>query len=279
MDEIIDSHTHLWKCEGDYFDWIEESSVIRRDFFINDLQEILHTCQVSGSILVQAIPQLDETQWLLDVAEQAPEIRGVIGWCDVSAGEKIHSDIDIFLKQSPLLKGIRYMSQGLPCEHLYEPAFIDGVREIGKAGLVYELLITDSQLSAAQKLIDACPDVTFVIEHMAKPCIKDRQIENWQKHITSIATHYQNVFCKVSGMVTEAEINHWKNDDLTPYLDTIFECFGMQRTVFGSDWPVLLLASSYQHWLDVLNEYFQQSQIKQTQGFFADNAKQIYGLA
>ena len=278
MNKIIDTHNHLWVCQGESFDWIDKDSVIRRDFLIEDLEETLQACHVAGSILVQAEARLEETEALLDVAQQSRLVQGVIGWCEMSKGKAVCADLARLLAHSNQLKGIRYLSQGLPAEHLYQANFIEGVREVGRAGLVYELLITADQLPAAAKLIECCPEVSFVIEHIAKPAIRTHQIKQWQQDIGHIASHYPNVACKVSGLVIEADLQHWCFDDLSPYLDVVFERFGMERVLFGSDWPVCLLAASYQQWLDVLNQYFTQNNLTQTQGFYAGNAQRIYGL-
>ncbi len=278
MNKIIDTHNHLWVCQGESFDWINKDSVIRRDFLIEDLEKTLQTCHVTGSILVQAEANLEETESLLAIARQSNLVQGVIGWCAVSKGKAVSADLERLLAHSNQLKGIRYLSQGLPAEHLYQADFIEGVRQVGQAGLVYELLVTASQLPAAAKLIERCPDVSFVIEHIAKPAIRTRQINQWQQDISHIASHYPNVACKVSGLVTEADLKHWNFDDLSPYLDVVFACFGMERVLFGSDWPVCLLAASYQQWLDVLNQYFEQNNLTQTQAFYAGNAQKIYGL-
>lgn len=278
MKKIIDSHTHLWHCKGTYFDWIDAESPIRRDFLIQDLEKVLRENSVAGAVLVQAMPEIDETRWLLDIAEQSNPIKGVIGWVDINKGKAVTNDIDALMGHSTLLKGIRYMSQGLDPNHLTTLQFIDGVKAVGEAGLVYELLIIEAQLAAAHQLISACPDVQFVIEHIAKPNIREGRIDVWQKGIEAIAKDFENVACKVSGVVTEADLASWGLQYIEPYLAVIFENFGTARTLFGSDWPVCLLAATYQTWLATVDQFLREQQIQHTEAFFAENAVRIYQL-
>ncbi|MBI5519807.1 MAG: amidohydrolase family protein [Desulfovibrio sp.] len=279
MNTIIDTHNHLWTLDEKHFSWIPEGCAIHRDFSITDLKEVLSASGVSGSILVQAVPTLDETLWLLGIAEDEPVVRGVIGWANVAAGSAVAADLETLARRSAKLKGIRYMSQGLPPEHLTEQDFIAGVRTVGRHGLVYELLITASQLEAAETLIAACPDVAFVIEHIAKPDIRNRVLLPWRNTLTRIARAHGNVSCKLSGMVTEADHQNWSYGDIEPYMATVFEAFGPDRVLYGSDWPVSLLAAQYKSVLGLCAEYVAAKPAAEQDKFFALNAKHVYGLA
>ncbi len=278
MHGIIDTHNHIWRRQGEHFDWITtELSAIRRDFLFDELKQTLEANQVSGSLLVQAVPALSETRWLLEIAEQDDLVKGVIGWVDIPRGAAVGRDLDALLQQSARLKGIRYMSQGLPPEHLTTADFIDGVRAVGERGLVYELLITPAQLTAAETLVAHCPGVRFVVEHIAKPAIRHHDMADWRDGLARIAAH-GNVYCKLSGMVTEADWAAWTPQDIAPYIDAVFDCFGDGRVMYGSDWPVLLLAGDYQRVLGLCRDYMRQHPAIDAGKFFSGNARTVYGL-
>ncbi|ODN43520.1 amidohydrolase family protein [Piscirickettsia litoralis] len=206
--KIFDSHNHIWECKGEHFSWItEEMSIIKRDFSIDDLLMLSEENNVQYNLLVQAVPEVWETEKLLAVAEQNERIAGVIGWVDVAKGRAVIADIKKLIEQSDKLCGIRYMSQGIVPEHLIQEKFVEGVRSVGQLGLIYELLVNESQLEYVEKLISLCPDVLFVLNHIAKPDIKQGRIKAWSKAIENIA-RFQNVHCKLSGMVTEADLKN-----------------------------------------------------------------------
>ncbi|RDA66054.1 amidohydrolase [Hafnia paralvei] len=282
--KIIDTHNHLWVCEGEHFEWITaDLEAIRRDFTIEDLIDVLEGHQVEGAILVQAVPQLEESEWLLRIAADTPQIKGVVGWADMTKGQRVGSDLDRLISQSNKLKGIRYMSQGLPAEHLIDPDFIDGVRCVGERGLVYELLITPSQLACVAQLISQCPDTTFVIEHCAKPIIRECLIEEWQEGIRFIGQRYSNVYCKLSGIATEANYGCWKDQDqaykdLEPYIDAVFNAFGDRRVMFGSDWPVSLLALHYADIVSLCQRYLKSHPHYSMEQFYHAVAEHVYSL-
>ncbi|WP_370616239.1 amidohydrolase family protein [Citrobacter portucalensis] len=281
---VIDTHNHVWQCQGEHFSWItDDLAAIRRDFLIDDLQAVLAENSIEGAILVQAIPSIEETEWLLDIAEQHDEIKGVIGWVDINHGAEIAEDLQRLLRKSSYLKGIRYMSQGLPESHLVTPQFIQGVRCVGELGLVYELLVTHQQLEAASQLISACPEVTFVIEHAAKPVVRDGEITRWREQLMLIGEAYNNVFCKLSGLVTEADYARWAgpeqaSQELEPYFSAVFAAFGHERVMYGSDWPVSLLALPYADTLELYQNYLQSHQALSSDNFFYRVAEKVYSL-
>lgn len=279
MKSIIDTHNHLWKCEGEHFSWILEGSVIRRDFSIEELKQTLLAHGVSGSVLVQAVPTLEESCWLLEIARQEPLVKAVVGWVDVAAGAAaVDKGLDLLLQCSSKLKGIRYMSQGLPPGHLFDDDFVEGVRAIGARGLVYELLIKAGQLDAAERLIECCPQVSFVIEHIAKPDIRHHVIEPWRSSIARIAQRHANVSCKLSGMVTEADHENWVEADIEPYMTVVFDAFGPDRVMFGSDWPVSLLAADYGRLVSLCDSHLRSHPGIDRDKFYALNAERIYGV-
>jgi len=281
---IIDTHNHIWHCSGEHFAWItDELSAIRRDFLIEDLQAVLADNPIEGAILVQAIPAITESEWLLEIAEGNDKIQGVIGWVDISQGAAIKDDLQRLKNKSRYLKGIRYMSQDLPDTHLLTSEFIEGVRCVGKQGLVYELLITSQQLDAARQLISACPEVTFVIEHAAKPAIRDGEIAEWREKLMHIGREHRNVYCKLSGLITEADYSRWSGpeqayQEIEPYISAVFAAFGTERVMYGSDWPVSLLALPYAEALGLYQRYLQTHHTLSSDNFFYHVAENVYSL-
>lgn len=274
--KVFDSHNHIWKCEGEHFDWItEELHAIRRDFTISDLENVLEKNGVEKSVLVQAIPELWETKMLLEKADSSDRIAGVIGWVDVTKGDEISNDLSKLRKQHKKLIGIRYMSQGLPSNHLISPLFIQGVQRVGKEGLIYELLITAKQLKEATILVSKCPDVTFIIEHIAKPSIRNGEIDQWSRDLNELAS-YSNVHCKLSGMVTEADLANWEFSDITPYMDAVLNAFGENRVIYGSDYPVCLLAASYERVLNLTKNWLNSKPGVSAEKILYSNAASIY---
>ena len=280
MQEIIDTHNHLWQYEdNEFFSWIQDGmDVLRQDFTIEQLKQTLQTDGVAGSILVQAVTRLEESKALLALAEDQEMIRGVVGWCDMAQGaETVKAQIQELRTCGSKLKGIRYLSQGLPPEHLLTDSFVDGVREVGRAGLVYELLVTTEQLDAATELVSRAKETSFILEHIAKPPIKVQQIHPWAEKIKGLAAVPQ-VACKVSGMVTEADWQQWKNADFEPYLDTVYAAFGEERLIFGSDWPMLLVATDYAGVKGILTAWLKKHEEIDSDKIFAGNARRIYCL-
>ncbi|MDT3751567.1 MULTISPECIES: amidohydrolase family protein [Citrobacter] len=282
--KVIDTHNHVWHCQGEHFAWItDDLAAIRRDFLIDDLQAVLAENHIEGAILVQAIPSIEETEWLLEIAEHHDEVKGVVGWVDINRGAGIAEDLQRLQRKSRYLKGIRYMSQGLPESHLVTPQFIQGVRCVGEQGLVYELLVTHQQLEAASQLISVCPEVTFVIEHAAKPAVRDGEITRWREQLMLIGEAYSNVFCKLSGLVTEADYARWTgpeqaSQELEPYFSSVFAAFGDERVMYGSDWPVSLLALPYADTLGLYQNYLQSHQALSSDNFFYRVAEKVYTL-
>ena len=278
MRNIFDTHNHLWLLKGEHFSWItDEMAEIKKDFLLSDLQSVMDNNIVVGSILVQAQPDLQETEWLIEIARTEPRIKGVIGWVDVSKGNGIEKDLDQLMLAPGILKGIRYMSQGLPPEHLYSDKFVEGVQCIGRKGLIYELLITHTQIEAAEKLIRQCPETTFVINHIAKPDIASGNIKAWSDGISVIAERHSNVYCKLSGMVTEANWKSWKKEDIYPYISVAAEKFGPDKIMFGSDWPVSLLAAQYSQVVELLESWLAENPEFPPENIFIKNAQTLYG--
>lgn len=250
----IDAHQHFWIYNQKDFDWIDDSmAAIRRNFLPEDLQPDLQTNAFDGSVVVQTRQTLDETRWLLGLAERNPSILGVVGWADLRSPD-IQSQLTS-LTRSRKLVALRHIVQSEPDDRfLLQPDFLRGISALEEFGLAYDILIYPKHLPVATDFVQRFPRQRFVLDHLAKPPIKSGEIDSWAKGIRALAAS-QNVFCKLSGLVTEADWKHWMPEHITPYLDIAFESFGPERLMIGSDWPVCLVAASYNRAVNVIKDY------------------------
>lgn len=274
----IDSHQHFWKFDPVRDSWItSDMSAIQRDFLPSDLQKELDALGIDGSVAVQSDQSEADNDFLLDLASASGLIKGIVGWVDLRAGN-IEERLDYY-SQFDKIKGFRHVLQGESDRSLMlRPEFQRGIAALAKHGFTYDILIFADQLKYAAELAGNFPEQPFVLDHIAKPFIKDQLIDDWAAGIHSLAAQ-ENVSCKVSGMVTEADWHNWKEEDFKPYLDVVFEAFGPQRLMFGSDWPVCLVAGSYQRMFSIVEQYAGQnlSAAEQAQ-FFGGNACKFYSL-
>lgn len=243
----IDSHHHFWRYEPAEYDWIDDTmSALRRDFLAPDLASTLGAAGIGGAISVQARQTLGETRWLLSIADEFDFIAGVVGWVPLASPSV---RVDLSALAGGKLRGVRHVVQGETDPRFLErPDFNAGIDALQDFGLTYDLLIHEHQLPAALAFVDRHPGQAFVLDHAAKPRIRDRIVEPWRTHIRELARR-PAVYCKLSGLVTEATPNTWTDDDLRPYVDTVLDAFGPSRILFGSDWPVCLVASTYDRWV------------------------------
>lgn len=249
----IDAHHHLWRYRAEEFGWLDDSMAeLRRDFLISDIEQSMRSSGVEAAITVQARESLVETQWLLDRAEETESICGVVGWAPLCAKE-LPTLLDQFADRRKLV-GLREIVQAEPDGYLDKRDFDRGIAELTRRNFAYDLLIRDRQIEEAIRFVDRHPQQRFVLDHAAKPRIAEAQLEPWRSQICGLAKR-ENVFCKLSGLVTEADWSRWTLDTLRPYLDACVECFGPKRLMAGSDWPVCLVASTYANWWSVLFEY------------------------
>jgi len=274
----IDSHQHFWKFDPFRHAWInDEMHMIRKDFLPNDLHAILDAAGIDGCVLVQVDQTEDENDFQLENAERYDFIKGVVGWVDLQS-----PDVEerlTYYRRFPKMKGFRHILQGEKDRALMlKPAFKRGITALKKFGYTYDILIYPDQLGYTREFVAAFPDQPFVIDHVAKPYIKDRRLtEEWESAIRAVAAH-ENVYCKISGMVTEADLRNWKPEELYPYIDVVVEAFGVRRVMFGSDWPVCLVATSYERWYDLLTGYFAGFPEDEQAAVFGGNAIQFYNL-
>lgn len=240
---LIDGHQHFWQVGAFDYPWLRpELGVLYQDYLPPAIQPMLRRHGVAKTILVQASNSLAETRWLLDLADRHSFIGGVVGWVD------LRTDADAALDEltgHPRFKGIRHLVESEPDDDwLAQPEVVRGLRALAARGVSYDLLVHTRHLPYARQVAEQCPELNFVIDHLAKPPIGRGEINEWAKEFRSIAK-LPNVWCKLSGMVTEANWDNWSPSDLRPFVDVALECFGPQRLMFGSDWPVCLLAADY----------------------------------
>lgn len=277
MAETIDAHHHLWRYSAEEYGWISpEMDVLRRDFVARDLDRELRNAGVDGSIVVQARQSVEETRWLLDLAAEDEAIRGVVGWLPLVSAE-LPGVLREFADCGKL-KGVRHVVQDeTDDDFILREDFNRGVAALLDTGLVYDILIHERHLPQAVRFVERHPEQVFVLDHLAKPRIKDRILEPWRENLSRLAEH-DNVFCKLSGLVTEADWGAWSLDDLRPYMDAALEAFGAERLMAGSDWPVCLLASGYGRWWGALREWATDLDEVDREQIFGLTAKKVYLL-
>ena len=274
---IIDSHHHFWKYDPIEYDWIDDSmKVIRKDFLPESLELTIREAGVDGVISVQARQSVEETSWLLEMARQNKFIKGVVGWLPL-----INDDIEVELEKysgNKLLKGLRHVIQGEPDpKFMLRKDFNSGVSLLKKYSMAYDILIVERQLPNMIRFVDQHPDQVFVLDHIAKPLIAKHELSLWKENIQELARR-ENVSCKISGMVTEADFNSWTPQQLQPYFDVVLEAFGADRLLFGSDWPVCLVATSYKNWMELVQKNISElSKIEQAK-IMGENAVRLYQL-
>ncbi|MBX3119063.1 MAG: amidohydrolase family protein [Fimbriimonadaceae bacterium] len=264
----LDAHQHFWHYDPAEFGWIDDSmSTIQRDFLPSDLKPILKESGIDGCVAVQAPQTLKETEWLLELADQNDFIKGVVGWVDLrspSVWKQLHG----FIKNKKF-KGVRHIVQAEPdSDFLLRPDFSNGIAELSKHNLAYDILIFPQHLPCAIQFVDHFARQCFVIDHLGKPHYTEKGIEPWASQMKEIGKR-PNVYCKLSGMTTEADWKKWKPADFQPYIDTVLEAFGPKRIMYGSDWPVCLVAGTYAQTLDLV--------LKAIKKLSADEQAQILG--
>jgi len=272
----IDAHQHFWKYDPARDAWIDESmSVIRKDFLPRDLQPLLKENRIHGCVVVQADQSENETEFLLDLAASNTFIKGVVGWIDLRNPEV--EERLAFYSRNPLFKGVRHIVQAESNDFMLNSDFQRGIMSLRTFGLTYDILVYPNQLLSAMQLVDKFPEQPYVIDHIAKPDIANKKIEPWNKYIREIAGA-KNVFCKLSGMVTESDWKNWERTDFYPYIDVVFDAFGPDRILFGSDWPVCNLAGSYSQVIEIVAEYCTQFDESTRAAIFGINAIKFYNL-
>ena len=252
----IDSHQHFWRYTPAEYPWMKPEWPIRRDFLPEDLAIEMAGVDIHGCVAVQAQQTVAEARWLLSLADRHDFIKGVVGWVDLQS-PRVEEQL-AELSTHPRFVGVRHVVQDEPDDDfMLRPEFLRGLARLKEFDLTYDLLVFPKQLPAAIEVVERLPEQSFVLDHIAKPFIRDGTLEPWRELIRELA-QAPNVWCKVSGMVTEAKWRGWQPDDFRPYLDVVFEAFGIGRLMFGSDWPVCTLAGSYEQVRKLVDEYAEQ---------------------
>jgi L-fuconolactonase len=273
----IDAHQHFWRYNADEYGWIDDSMAsLRRDFLPADLKPELDRAGFDACIAVQARQTLDETNWLLQLAAESPFIAGVVGWVDLrNANVRNHLKK---LAQNPKLLGVRHVLQAEPDDRfMLQPDFLRGIAALEEFDLTYDILIFPRHLPIAIEFVERFPQQRFVLDHLAKPRIKEHTLQPWASRIRELAK-FPNVFCKLSGMVTEADWKAWRPEHFVPYLDVAMESFGPDRLMIGSDWPVCKVAASYSQVMGLVIDYLDRYPPEARQNILGGTAQKFWRL-
>lgn len=273
----LDAHQHFWQYDPSRHSWItSEMKVLQQDFIPLDLQFILEKNDFDGCIAVQADQSDEETKYLVQLAKEYSFIKGVVGWVDLRASnidEQLHQ-----YKEESIIKGFRHIVEGEEDpDFLKRDSFLRGIESLTKQSYTYDLLIRPRHYAGAITCVESNPSQTFILDHIAKPPIKSREFEEWALFIEELAG-FSNVSCKVSGLATEANWKSWRLDDFTQYLGHVFDSFGKDRIMFGSDWPVCLLAASYEESVTIVESKLGAFTVAEKEAFWGLNALKTYNL-
>lgn len=278
--QIIDTHVHFWNPEHLRYPWLEANEKLNRPFLPPDYTAAIGEINVEKIVFVQAdaAPDdgLDEAEWVASLAEADKRIQGIVAFAPLEKGDGAEAYLQE-LASHEIVKGVRRLIQSEPLGFATQPDFVRGVQLLSQYGLSFDICIYHPQLGDTIELVRQCPDVAFVLDHVGKPGIKDGLLDPWREQITALAG-FENVMCKISGMVTEADHRSWSPDDLKPYIEHVIASFGIERVMYGSDWPVMTLASSYTRWIEVLNWATQGFSEQERSRLFYDNALVFYRL-
>jgi L-fuconolactonase len=277
---VIDSHQHFWQLDKPFdYGWLDAPGLapIKRDFLPADLKVHLNNCGIEKSIFVQTQHNLSENRWALQLAEENEFIAGIVGWVDL-ASDECETQLQEFIDH-PKFLGIRHVTHDEPDDDfIIQPDVLRGLRVLEKHKVPFDLLFYVQHLKHAARLGRELPELPMVIDHLAKPKIKLQTLDDWLPDFKAASQH-DNIFCKLSGLITEADWDHWKPSDLRPYIDAALECFGPKRCMFGSDWPVCELAGSYEDVYHALKEAVSSLSESERSDIFEGTARRFYGLS
>jgi L-fuconolactonase len=273
----VDAHQHFWRYDAGEYGWIDDTMApLRRDFLPDDLAPELERAGFDGSVVVQARQTLEETRWLLDLAARHPFVMGVVGWVDLQSPDA-KAQLQAFAGQGKLV-GVRHVAQSEPDDRfLVRPDFCRGIALLEEFGLAYDILIYPRQLPAAVELVGRFERQRFVLDHLAKPEIRRGEIRSWERELRRLAAH-ENVLCKLSGLVTEADWCGWTVEGIRPYLDVALDCFGADRLMIGSDWPVCTLAADYSRAVGLVRDYLEGRPPPEREAVLGGNARRFWRL-
>lgn len=275
---ILDAHVHFWDPAALRYPWLDALPTLRRSFLPADYSAALGELPVERCVIVEGncLPEqsVGEARYLERLAGGDPRIVGIVAFAEMTEPTRRSATLDC-LTSMPLVKGIRHNIQGQPRGFALQRAFVEGVRDVGARGWTFDLCITHDQLGDAIALVERCPDTQFVLDHCAKPAIRTAAREPWQHDLARLAAH-ANVCCKISGLLTEADLGHWREEDLFPYAAHTIACFGIDRVLYGSDWPVLTLAGDYKRWFHFIAHLTEAWSKDERRRFYSENAARVY---
>jgi len=273
---MIDTHVHFWKYNKIKDAWItDDMKILQKDFFPQDLKPVLEEVNVNGVVAVQAGQSENENEFLLKLSEKNSFIKGIVAWVDFK-NRNIENKL-LYYSKSSVIKGFRHIVQSEPKGFLRNENFLNGVRLLKEFNFTYDILIYNNQLPEAIEFVNKFSGQKFIIDHCAKPAINKKSINEWKKGIQKISQN-KNVYCKLSGLTTEADWNTWKEKDFYPYFDCVFEFFGINRLVFGSDWPVVNISGGFSKWKILLENYMVDFSKGEREKIFEKNATEFYNL-
>jgi L-fuconolactonase len=279
---IVDTHLHVWDPNVLRYAWLDDIPLLNKPYLPEDYQEACGPIEVDRMVFVQAEVDfsqfMEEAAWVTRLAkEQDPRISGIVPWAPLERGDAMRPDL-AKLAQNPLIKSIRRIIQFEPDpEFCLRPGFVEGVQALPAYGLHFELCIVHTQMANTIKMVEQCPEVKFILDHIGKPDIKNHVLEPWKQELR-VLSESPNVWCKMSGLVTEADHEHWVKEDLKPYIDHVIECFGFDRVMYGGDWPVVCQATEYPRWVETLEWAVSGCSEEELRRLFRENAIAFYRL-
>ncbi len=277
---IVDTHVHLWDPTYLDYPWLRGHATLHRKFLLEDFNTACDTVIVDTIVFVQcdalASQGLEEARWVTSLAKTDPRIRGTVAFAPLDQGESVRDYLEE-LSQIPLVKGVRRLIQSEDVGFCVQPKFIQGVQALEAFGLSFDICIRHPQMANTIQMVRQCPGISFILDHIGKPDIRNRTLEPWKREIEELA-RFPNVYCKVSGLVTETDMEHWTKEELRPYIDHVIECFGFDRVAYGGDWPVATLAADYPEWINALDWAVSGCSEDEKRKLFRENALRFYRL-
>ena len=253
---IIDTHVHLWHPEQLRYPWLAQVPELNKPYLLKHYTDAHGDLDIEAMVFVQCDTHPDdglkETAWVTSLSMTEPRIRGIVAWAPLERGKLVEPFVEK-LAENPLVKGIRRLIQSENVDFCIQPAFVEGVKTLAQHNLSFDICIFHPQLSNATRLVEQCPNVQFILDHIGKPDIKNQLFNPWKQELR-VLSEFPNVHCKISGLTTEAEHAQWTPADLQPYIAHVIDCFGFDRVIYGSDWPVSTQATDYRRWVDTLQE-------------------------
>ena len=277
---IVDTHVHLWHPGQLRYPWLSEVPALNRPYLLKDYIAASGELEIESIVFVQCDTHPDdglkETAWVTSLAAVDSRIQGIVAWAPLEEGQRVAPFVEK-LADNPLVKGIRRLIQSESVDFCIQPDFVSGVKTLSRYGLSFDICIFHPQLANAIRLVEQCPHVQFILDHIGKPDIKNQLFDPWKQEIETLAA-FPNVHCKISGLVTEADLEAWTPTDLQPYIEHVIACFGFDRVIYGSDWPVSTQASDYPCWVETLKDAVSDYSPEEQQNLFRDNAIKFYRL-